>query len=174
MRSFLRKNKRNGFTLIEAVIYVAILAVAFTIVVGSLIRMTSAYGRLRDAQNIQNAAITALDRMTRELRDAESIVLASSSFGSHPGRLTLQTTDASSTPRTVEFYMDGNVLKMKENGVDQGPIMRPNVVLSSLIFRHATTTVSDAVKVELTFVAGTSTSVRTENFYTTVILRNSY
>ncbi len=164
----------RGFSLVEMLFYVAILAFALVAVMQTLIVVTRSYGVLRSTQRVEQEASVSMERMVRELRDASGIDDAGSVFGTHPGKLLLNSTTASRTARTVEFSIDSGKLSLKENGVVTGLLSSTRTNISSLIFRKITTARSKGVKIEMTMQSGTSTAARAENFYATGVLRDSY
>ncbi len=168
-----RKIDGRGFSLVETIIYVALLVLIVGITIVSIVSMVQSQRNIKSNLLIQESAMVALDRMVREIRDSSGVDV-SSTFGSNPGILKLNGTDISNNSRTVEFYVNSGRLMLKENGVVSGPLTLASVTVSNLVFRFLDTASSDAVKIEMTLVAGTGETQKTENFYTTTILRSSY
>src|SRR3989344_4804567 len=84
---------RRGFSLVEAMIYVAILAVSFTVVVSSLLIMSRSYSSSVLTRAIRVSAVSGMETILRETRRASDITEASSVLGSHPGVFVLAGTD---------------------------------------------------------------------------------
>ena len=164
----------RGFSLIEALFYVVILSFALLAVMQTLLVVTKSYGALRNVQRIEQEAVISLERMMRGIRDANGIDDAGSVFGAHPGKLLLQSTTASGTPTTVEFSLNAGHLVLREGGITVGFLTSTTTNVSNLVFRKITTARSAGVKIEITMRSGTTTSARTENFYATAVLRDSY
>lgn len=158
----------------ETVFYVAILSLCLMAVTETLIITVRSYGVLRAAQIIETDAAVALERMTREIRDAKSVSLSGSVLGSHPGVLFLNSTTLAGAPRTVEFLLENGKLSLKENGVSQGALTGERSAVAYLVFRRIVTARSEGVKVELTLQSGTGVASSTEKFYATAVLRDSY
>ena len=171
---FIIHNSASGFSLVEMLFYVVILSLSLIAVMQTLIVLTRSYGVLRGVQRIEREASTAMERMIREIRDANDIDDAGSVLGTNPGELLLRSTDSSGTARTVEFYLDAGKVSLRENGVASGILTSAKATVSSLVFRKITTTNSKGVKIEMTITTGTGQSAHTENFYSTVVLRDSY
>lgn len=167
-------HRAGGFTLVEMLFYIALLSLVLLAVTETLIVMTRSYGALRAAQRIEEEAGFALERMVREIRDASRITDAGSVFGSHPGTVLLTTTTASGAARTVEFYLDSGTLMLKEDGAVTGALTSARTGVTNVIFRKITTARSKAVKIELTLTSGTGSAARSESFYATAVLRDSY
>lgn len=169
-KSGILNRRQKGFSLIETVIYVSLLAIILVVLINTIFTMNRLYRYLNLSRHIQTSAITALDRMVRDIRDAESVNVGASTLGTSPGVLTLNTTTSSNNPQTFQFFVSNGVLIVKQDEVDIGPLTLSDVVVDNLIFRHIVTGVSKAVKIEMTLKAGTSTA----NFYATAVLRDSY
>lgn len=176
-RSPLRTEARYscaGFSLVESLIYIGLLVLIIVAIISMLLIMGRSYNYLKSSRHIQTSAVTVVDRIIREVRNAQSINIGQSTLGASPGILTLNTTTVSGTPQTVQFYVSGGVVRVKQDGVDVGPLTLPDVNLNSLIFRQITTGISQAIKIELALETGVGSSTRSANFYGTAILRDSY
>lgn len=168
------QNVARGFSLVEMLFYVVILSLSLIAVMQTLMVLTRSYGVLRSVQRIEREASTAMERMIREIRDANDIDDAGSVLGTNPGELLLRSTDSSGTARTVEFYLDGGKVSLRENGVVSGLLTTAKATVSNLVFRKITTTNSKGVKIEMTITTGSGPSAQSENFYATAVLRDSY
>jgi len=169
-----RTSAQRGFSLVEMIFYVALLALALYAVTETLLIMVRSYGSLRSTQRIEQDAGVALERMLREIRDASAVQDAGSVLGAHPGELLLTTTNASGTPRTVEFLLSNGALQLWEDGVLSGSLTGGKTSVTNLIFRKISTTRSTGVRVEMTVESGSGSRLRRENFYGTAVLRDSY
>jgi type II secretory pathway pseudopilin PulG len=157
---------RNGFTLIETILYSAIIAVASIYIIGSILILTKIFGDIRLRSSINISARTAMERMIREIRSAESIDTASI-FGSHPGYLKLNTLDNLGNPTSIEFFLGGTSLMVKEGTSQPESLTASNINVLNLVFRQiSVATTTKAVKIEL--------EISLEKFYDTAILRKSY
>jgi|SRR3989338_516846 len=171
--SMLHAPCRRGFSLVEAIIYIGLLVLILVAVINMMLLMSRSYNFLKASRHMQISAITALDRMVREIRNAQSIDIGQSAFGTDVGVLTLNTTTVAGVSQTIQFYLDGAV-RLKLDGVDIGPMTLPDVTVMGLTFRQITTGISQAVKIELSLLTGVLPSTRLSNFYGTAILRDSY
>lgn len=165
-----RSSSTKGYTLIEMLVYIAIVSVALLALIQSMLRISTSYENVKAVRVIEQAAIATMDRMQLETRSAASINVASSTFNTNPGVLALNTTNS-----RVRFYVSNNRLYLEEGGVVTGPLTETNVTVSSFVVRQITATSSSAVKIEMTLQAsGYGTTTVSKNFYTTTILRGSY
>ena len=161
------KNKKSGFSLIESLIYIAILSTMAAIVVSTLLITARSYNGLKKSRNINNSAITSLERMTRDIKSANDIVITESAFDIHPGRLTVQ-----SSATSTEFYLDNGALKVKENSIDTGSLTHTGVLVDSLIFKMFDNGISKAVRIEMDVSIEDRGVIKTKKFYSTAVLRN--
>ncbi len=170
--------RKQGFNLIEMVIYIAILSVVSIFVVDSLFKILEAFYRYRVSSSINTSAAVAMERMVREIRLADDIVVGSSVFDANPGHLFLNTIDpVTETATTIEFFASGNELMVKKGSGAAVALTHPDLELENLIFRQIATFTnmySKAVKIELELMAGRGRYQKTINFYDTAVLRRSY
>ena len=153
---------KKGFTLIETIIYTAIIAAIFILVVNSLSIVIKAFNQGRVAIKINNSAEVAMERMTREIRFAYDI--DGSSDLSH---LVLNT--------DVEFYLDSGKIMIIDRGANAVALTSDDLTVTNLIFRQInSSSVSKAVKIEMAIQGSSGNYQKTENFYNTAILRGSY
>jgi len=171
MRIF--NKKQRGFTLVELLIYMSILAVVTILVVSTIVITMRAFGRMKVARVVDDSAKSAIERMVNEIRYASS---TAGTFNTHPGSLTLSTTDRTSgLPTTIEFSYNSGALRIKEGAGSYQNLTPTNAEVTNLVFRSITaSTTSKAIKIEMTIKAQNGTYEKVSNFYDTVILRQSY
>ena len=169
-----QKNTTNGFTLVETVLYVALFITLSIMAMNALFQTIKAFNDLRISRDINDSSVTIMERLTRDIKSANGIDMANSTFGTSPGRLTLHTMNASGTPLTVEYYIASSTLRIRENGVDKGSLMSASTRVDNLVFRYITTGVTEAVKTELHIYSSRGTVNDVDHFYNTSVLRGSY
>lgn len=165
------EDKSNrGFTIIEVLVYVAILGIVSVAIISASMAVNSSFNNTRVTRNLLESGNNGMERITREIRQASSIDLASSTFGSSPGVLTLNSKDSGGSNRVVKFYVLNGALNIDDNNSPPDNFLNQNVTATNLIFRRISTGAGEAVKIELTLNNGTIS----EKFYDTVILRGGY
>jgi hypothetical protein len=147
---------------------VLIVIVNIVLLVSKSINQTSAYN------NIKNSAIFGLEKITKEIRFAIDVDLDQSVFNSSNGVLVLNSEDASSTPRVVKFYLDSGLIKIDIDGNYFGSATYSDTNVSKLMFVPVDTGNSKAVKIEMSLDARSGESLVSEDFYSTIVIRNSY
>jgi type II secretory pathway pseudopilin PulG len=100
--------RQKGFTLLEAIIYIALIGFVLTSVTMFSYEFVTGQAKAAALEAVAREGRFANSRMAIEVRSAASIDVASSTFGSHPGELTLETDDAGTDP-TVFSVTDGTL-----------------------------------------------------------------
>ena len=173
---FCNQKSTSGFTLIESVIYVFIFALISLALVQVIMTINRTYGAIKATQALETSASDSLNRMSRDIRNASSVLLgASSTFEVSPGKLALSSKDGSGNTRTVEYYVDSSkMLQVKENGVSVGKLTSSSTPISNLVFYLITTGNSSAIKIDMSLQTLKDKATTTESFHSTYILRGSY
>ena len=173
MHYFFQTKQQQGYSVIELVIYLALFALLSIAIINALIIAMKSFAEVKTMRTLASTASLTMERMSREIRGAQSIDTAGSTFDVNPGVLTLNTQDGSGAARIVVFDVVSGALRLKENGVVTGTLTDAHESISSFIFRKVTTPVGTAVKIEMT-ITNTSGVVITRNFYDTVVVRGEY
>lgn len=174
-KTFIKKKK--GFALVEMIVYIAIMVVIMLAVVNVIISITKSNKFSSLENDIKNSAISSLEEITREIRNAQSIDYNQSVFNSSDGVLFLNTFDQDGNNKTIKFYLQGQVLKEDIGGVSTttgGILTTKDVKVLSMTFKKIDTLKSKAVKIELVFSGSNRGLIKNENFYSTIVLRGSY
>ena len=172
MDSIKNKKKYSGFSLVEIIIYVALLAVLIGAITWSIGSILHTYNRMKDERDIESSAIVSMDRMIKEIRNAKSVDLANSATSMPNGYLTLNGFDSVGSSTSIKFYLLNNRVYVDQAGVQLGPLTLENISVSSLVFRYFANASSTGVKIELGLQSSSSTPVN--YFYDSAVLRNSY
>jgi len=169
-----KRYKQSGFTLVEVILYTVLFAALSVVLINCLLIMLRAYTETRVNDDLLESAQVSLERMTREIRIAKSVDTTTSVFGSSPGTLKINTTDASGTAKTEQFDVSSSALRFTDNGTVSGNITGAKVSVTSLVFRNITTTAGTAVRIEMTLQSLRSSSNKSITVYDTVAMRGSY
>ena len=140
----------RGYTLLETVVYVGILAVIAVLVLGSVLSIYQGFGKVRVERNLALNGDIAMETMLRSIRSATSTDTSVSVFGVHRGVLKIGGT---------KFSPQDLIL-----GVD----------ITNLIFYRAVSTNSEIIKIEMTLRAGNGIFQKSRNFYGSAVLRGIY
>jgi len=166
----------EGFSLLEAIIYIAILGMLFVVVVNTTLIGMDAFGKSRVKRSLATQGFTAMERMLHEIRLASSVDTIASTFGTHPGVLVLNTqvSSADETPITRTFNIVNSTLMLTEGG-GTPKVLSGDVSIIKLVFYFTSSSdISEAARVEMTIESSFKTFLESRKFYSTAVLRGSY
>ncbi|MBI5787157.1 MAG: hypothetical protein HY446_01245 [Candidatus Niyogibacteria bacterium] len=169
-------SSNRGSSLIETLLYSAILIVLSVAAINTLLAMTSVFSQARALRQVGLNAETSLERLTREARLASGINEASSVFSATSSRLVLDTVRSSTDPTQVlkQFYVSGGRLALQENSDPAEFLTSNKVVVGSFWVDEITALNSEAVKIILELETAPGRNQASQTFYQSVILRGSY
>lgn len=162
--------RKKGFSLIEMVVYIAILVFMLVIVIEVVFSIARSSRTVRAVRNVETSAISALERMGRELRKADSINTASSTLSTSPGVLSLSG-EESGVAYSAQFYLSGGRVMLRENGIETGALTHASSTVTSLVFSRFYATSTEGIRIQISIESGTTTAYRVETFYSSVLLR---
>jgi len=136
--------------------------------------LSNSYRNLKAVRDVESSAVTAMNRMTREIKGASSVDGTGTSYNTSSGSLLLNTTDSSNQATTIKFYLSNGAIMMDKGGSYFGPLTGSTVNVTSLIFRPINASSSQAVKIEMNIQSNDQRNIINKNFYNTAILRGSY
>jgi len=166
------KSNNQGISLIETLVYVAILAVILTFVMSGILSLFKVSESVRSSRSLNQTASVALERVVRDLRDAKSINVPESILDTSPGVLVFTTIVGGGTVTVTYEISDGRLIRTTEAGSE--PMSPSDVTISSLVFRHVLTTRSEAVKVDMSIADKDGDIEGVRDFDAITVLRNSY
>ncbi|MEI6346020.1 MAG: prepilin-type N-terminal cleavage/methylation domain-containing protein [bacterium] len=162
----------QGFSLVEMIIYLALLSSVTVFLVNGISALTKSYADIRLAKAVSASASGALQRIVYEVRQASSINIGGSTFGSNPGVLSLVSTSASGATTTVAFSVNNGILRVSRGGVDEGPLTLSGASVTNFTLVLLQNSISNAIRITLTVQSSFGVKTRTETFYTTAVTRN--
>lgn len=136
-RIYKYKNKscnREGFTLIETLFYALIMTGVLVSATLFSLNILEGQQRARAFQEVQQNARFSMERMIQEIRAANDLNVASSTFDTSPGFLSLSHEDSSRNP--TNFGVSDNILGTKQGSAATTSITSSDVKVTSLIFRN--------------------------------------
>lgn len=103
---------RQGFTLVELMIYITIISIFLVSAIQFSVAVLQAGEKARIQTEVQQNARFAMERIRREIRTADDVNTGASTFGAHPGVLSLAHDDVVSDP-TI-FDVSSGALRIKQ------------------------------------------------------------
>lgn len=166
-RKGVSSQSERGYAILELLFYISFFVLLSLVVINAMITMTQSF-RESETQTALIRSGSIMERMSREIRQADSISLITASS------LKLNTTDSAGDPKTIEFLLSGTNVQLLENNVLTGNLNSPNITVTGLNFTQITTVNGTAVKIILTVQSINDKYNRSVDFYNTVVLRGSY
>jgi prepilin-type N-terminal cleavage/methylation domain-containing protein len=169
----LDKKINNGFTLIETLVYVAILSILSTVIVVITTSMLRTFSNLEAYEDITHSSTVALERITREIRKAESIDLDGSVLSIHPGVLILHTRNEGGMPTTITINLTDGKIMLQEGLLSPAPLTSERITISNLVFTRIPGANTEAVRIGLTAERSSQGTVVSKDFQTFIVLDES-
>src|SRR3989344_3740780 len=126
-------SKNRGYSLIEIIIYIGIFAMISIVVVNSFINSISASKTAFAKRNLLETGNSAMERMTREIRLADTISDANSVFDTGSGILEISSIPPAGGTRVIKFKIDSGVVNIYEGGTLYGSVSGSQAVVNTLI-----------------------------------------
>lgn len=142
---------KNGFTLIEMLVYTGIVGVVGASLTIFLVTSMRAFDKSQALQNVFNNVNDSLKVITDEAKYSTSIYTPTSVLDSDSGQLSLETsmnTPAGENITFIDYYLDNGRVYEKREGSSTMPLTSERVFVDRLRFERKTTAASrDSVTV---------------------------
>ena len=129
---------RSGFTLVELIIYMAIMGLVVTALVSFNLSIGEARNKSEVIEEVNANVRDSLKIVKRLVQSASAINTSTSVFGSDPGSVSLAMNDASKNPTIISLTADDGIIQVKEGSADPLQIMSNDVSVTSFIFSDLT------------------------------------
>lgn len=145
-----KSNQQNGFTLVETIIYLAIMAIVMT----SFLYFGSAIFDYRHkvyaVQEVQANERMAINFLSQKIREAKDVNIGQSIFNTDPGVLSLTMDDSNRNPTIISLNQDDGVLQITEGIFAPVAITSENVKIKNLVFTNLSSQSIKNIKFNLT------------------------
>ncbi|PIT92169.1 MAG: hypothetical protein COU08_03740 [Candidatus Harrisonbacteria bacterium CG10_big_fil_rev_8_21_14_0_10_42_17] len=142
-------SKSEGFTLIEVLIYVAIIGSVVSSFLLFNLSILNSGSKSYATQEVNGNLRIALDIVGERIRAAEGVTVSNSVFDTNPGTLSLVMSDGAKNP-TV-FDVSGGILRITEGVDDPINITTDEVNLTNVVFTNLTASSSrENIRIEIT------------------------
>ena len=147
-RTFQRNSAQGGSTLVEFLIYIAIFSGIAVSLVLYIINISQVRTKNDVVQEVQANARFSLNLISQKLRAADSVNTGSSTFGTHPGVLSL---DMDGTTTLIDLESSNQQIQITAGSGSAIPITTGNVKVTNLVFTDLTSTSShENIRIQLT------------------------
>jgi type II secretory pathway pseudopilin PulG len=169
IKKYFKKN--SAFTLVEMMIYVALMALIALVVVQSLIVVLKSNRGSFAEINLRNAGYSAMEGIVREIHSSDKILTTSNAIlqmyqngGAHLVKF------ATSSNSALNFYQGASTSTLSL----VGPLTSKNILVKNLTFSPINTGRSYAVRIQMQLTTTADNQTKSAWFYDTAILRGSY
>ena len=111
----------KGFTLIEIIIYIAILGTIASSFIFFSVSVSESRNKTYVVQEVHANTRMALEIISQKIRMANGVNIASSTFGTDPGRLFLSMASSTLNPTIIDLSRDDGILRIIE-GTSSTPL----------------------------------------------------
>lgn len=157
----IKKNKK-GIALVELLVYIAIFAILIVSITLFAIAFIKTTTKSRIKKEVSLGTYSALKTMVYEIKRANSVYTPTGVFDSHPGQLSLETSQELPDGEEityVDFYLDNDSKKLyiKREGQNPQLLISENLKVTNLEFEHLASSL-ESVRINLTLEYDTSAS----------------
>jgi prepilin-type N-terminal cleavage/methylation domain-containing protein len=127
-------NNNQGFTLIETLIYLAIIGAVVASFVSYSLSITNSRSKAYVVQEVQANSRLALDLITQNIRMSNGLNLGSSTFNADPGMISLSMASTTLNPTVFRLDADDGVLQISQGGGNWLSVTSDEVSVANLLF----------------------------------------
>ena len=175
-------SSKSSFSLLEMLIYLSIVVVIGSILLNFTFSFLQSFSKTRVKREVLGNARLAMELMTADIKAANSVYSPTSTFGSNPGHLSMETLVnlPSEEKRTYfNYYASSSRLYFKRDGQNPVAITSESVKIDSLIFTYLQngTTGAESVKIDIIIISATPSKEylsATTTLTTTASVRGNY
>lgn len=154
--------KSQGFTLIEMILYIGLIMIMLVSIVSFSLEMINSGAKSNTEQEVYSSARYASERIISTIRNAKSINIASSSFGtnlvaSSGAALSLGESASSSNPTT--FSIVSGILTITQGTSGAVTLNPSSTQVTSLVFSNYSTGTYSNIGFTLIMTGSTTTTV---------------
>lgn len=150
----------RGFTLVETIIYIAIIGGIIGTFISFSLNISNARNKTYSQQEVQANARVAIDLITQKIQSAKAVSNTSSVFGTDPGKLYLVMASSTLNPTIINLSGNDGQLQIKEGGASTTTITTSRVQVANLVFTNlSVSSTRENIGINLTVQYVTSTDV---------------
>ena len=176
----MRHNKKNGFTLLEAVLYVGFLGIISVMIVNFMVQISNTYHILRAEREVVSNARLALERIEKTVAQSAEVYAPTSYFNTNLGQLSLLVggnSDPNHSTSYADFWVDNGRLWMRQEGQNAIPISATSVKVDYFYLERIIQSLDrEAVKMtmRISYNAAINLPVASTTLNATMSMRGAY
>ena len=165
-------------SLLETLVYVAIMGMVSVFIVNSLINIISVYRRVQAEREVLSNARLMMETVTKNIAYSQEVYAPTSRFNTVNGQISLITpldTLPEHTTKYIDFWSDGNRLLIHEEGKTDTTLSSATVQVTQFrVERIVQGLGREAIKITLNVVSRTLPQVASTTLNATTALRGNY
>ncbi|MFZ2190425.1 MAG: GIY-YIG nuclease family protein [Candidatus Magasanikiibacteriota bacterium] len=172
---FFREKNSAGFTLVETIIYVAIIGGIIATFISFSLNISNARNKTYVQEETQANARVVLNIITQKIQSASGVNTSASVFGVDPGVLSLAMSSSTLNPTIINLSADNGRLQIKEGDNATTTITTAQVQVNNLVFNNfsaSSTRENIGVDLNVSFVSSTDINFQSsQTLHTAVSVR---
>jgi len=140
--------RKNGFTLTEILVYLAVAFIVIAVIVAFIFWLTDLNNRNKISRETLNCAKRAMEIMSQEIKDAKSVYTPTTS----DSQLSLETAKylpVGESSTYIDFYLCDSRLCLKKESQDSIALTPENMEITALNFTHIVSGETSSIKIDL-------------------------
>ncbi len=154
------KNKESGFTLIEMIVYIALVGIISIVLFNVTFFVIRANNKIIALSKVSSNAHSVMERMTYEIANSKYVYLPTSNFSPSDAQLSLVTEIGASSNEEItfiDFYVEDGTLFLKEEILDDPvALTSSDVLVSGMEFSYYKNGSRESVTVDMAIQAKNS------------------
>lgn len=147
------ENKKQGFTLIEVLVYIFIFIILITTITLFALSFIETTAKTRIKREVSLSAYATMKTILYEIKRADSIYTPTSIFNTHPGQLSLETRQELPSGEEItyiDFYLDSdNKLYIRRESQTPQLLISENFKVTNLEFEYLVSSL-ESIRINLT------------------------
>jgi len=173
-----KKKFLTGFTLLEVVVYVALLGVLSVFVVNSFMQVVNLYARARAEREALANARGMLEIIVKNVAQAQEVYTPTSRFNIDAGQLSLVTNATSTLGHTtsyIDIWTDGGAAMIRSEGAGNVTLSAGSVRVTKLYFERIVQAIGrEAIRVTIRVDAAGAKFPASVTLISTAAIRGNY
>lgn len=172
-----KSKNQHGWSLIETVVYAAILSSIIVVVISFSISIIQTWSRIKTQRDLIDSATNVLNYIAQTVRPAENIYLPTSLLNANLGQLSMKTIKnppPNENETFVDFYVDNGTLYQKKEGLNSLALTPGNLSITQFKINTITpSTTPHGIQIILGITSNSLPNM-SKIFYSTMVWRGGY
>jgi prepilin-type N-terminal cleavage/methylation domain-containing protein len=160
---------QSGFSLVEMLVYIALLVVITAAAVSTLLQFSEAFMVYRTEKALSRQLGAVVERIQYDIRNSVAVNAVGSTLDVSPGTLALDRIGSS-----VTYTLSAGTVTVVHDAAPAVPITGGVVTVDALSFSQFNSGTTELVQFEVTATAAIGDYSKTETYQTSALLRGSY